>query len=788
MAKKKQKSKKAAHKPNHVPSKQSYRSEQLKSLSLFNVHTMSTRQQSINDKLQFLKANGISGPRAQQIAKCRRKISQVVRQTKTGKKRSNNTTYKCKKWDQGVQLPSVIPSNDKVPWSLSPSAPSKESGTPPTERILPFSWYALPQSIVEFFDSELKSFSEYVKLTPHEITSRYCVVEYIRKLCHKLWHDQVIIQQFGSFASPNVCTFQSDVDLAIWNVVQPKEDDTSSCSSSSSDEEKYIFSEASGVVMSQNSLFRTMEALKNKEHSKDSKPSVDNKREKVEKWKNALEEVELTSKTSTDEKSNDACDEAKEKEGRDGLFLIDRNPVQNSQVKNAAMSNCIEEKDEYVKNMKSEEGTDSDKHVDSSDDDDDKVDKMNSFQQWQCKDDSFTSVSMNTSHEDLKIKLCASDDSTGIDGDDNGVANTESRTFSGDGDDDNSSCYKKCSENGDNDRFDLHISEHTNFTSSFLSRSQKFGPTGRTKIKVVRALSLLAKQLWKSPFAQNLHVRKNARVPIICMTTRFGFDSDLALGGHNGMDTSQYVKKLIQKYDSFATVVLFLKILLQQTSLDKPFTGGLGSYKLYVLVANHFNTHKLLGGGESAAEMLLSFFYRYSTPTKSKSKARTHLNRNIRIRSEGGEADLSPVNIEACVELFQLSFERLMDHLEAQSRRTQKLSLIASLIDIVRLVNERNLVLKQAKTFKAQHDQLSNFHSSPGHGFVFSKNNVSTHEASDEQGKNNTNHKKGSSKQNVASTKKKQTYHQKGVKRKDSPLRKGAKKGRNKKNKKTKEE
>jgi non-canonical poly(A) RNA polymerase PAPD5/7 len=71
------------------------------------------------------------------------------------------------------------------------------------------------------------------------------------------------------------------------------------------------------------------------------------------------------------------------------------------------------------------------------------------------------------------------------------------------------------------------------------------------------------------------------------MTTRFGFDSDLALGGHNGMDTSQYVKKLIQKYDSYATVVLFLKILLQQTSLDKPFTGGLGSYKLYVLVANH---------------------------------------------------------------------------------------------------------------------------------------------------------------------------------------------------------
>jgi hypothetical protein len=38
---------------------------------------------------------------------------------------------------------------------------------------------------------------------------------------------------------------------------------------------------------------------------------------------------------------------------------------------------------------------------------------------------------------------------------------------------------------------------------------------------------------------------------------------------------------------SFAPVVLALKIILSQHGLDKPFTGGLGSFKLYVLVANH---------------------------------------------------------------------------------------------------------------------------------------------------------------------------------------------------------
>ena len=38
---------------------------------------------------------------------------------------------------------------------------------------------------------------------------------------------------------------------------------------------------------------------------------------------------------------------------------------------------------------------------------------------------------------------------------------------------------------------------------------------------------------------------------------------------------------------SFSPVVLMLKVIMSQQGLDKPFTGGLGSYKLYVLVAYH---------------------------------------------------------------------------------------------------------------------------------------------------------------------------------------------------------
>merc|ERR1712012_175023 len=133
---------------------------------------------------------------------------------------------------------------------------------------------------------------------------------------------------------------------------------------------------------------------------------------------------------------------------------------------------------------------------------------------------------------------------------------------------------------------------------------------------------------------------------------------------------------------------------------DKPFTGGLGSYKLYVLVANHFNSHKSLGGGTSAAEILVSFFYRYSVPKKSNSKARTYLSKNSTISSENGEADLSPVSVEHCTQLFQLCFQRIMDYL-ADYKEDGK-SLVASLIDMMKIKRERNSVLNQTKLFKSE--------------------------------------------------------------------------------------
>jgi hypothetical protein len=105
----------------------------------------------------------------------------------------------------------------------------------------------------------------------------------------------------------------------------------------------------------------------------------------------------------------------------------------------------------------------------------------------------------------------------------------------------------------------LKDSSHGGFQVSFVSTPKvatpnqsvpkpTIGPTGKTRKLVVDALSSLGRKLWKSSVTQNVEVRRHARVPIITMTTRLGFDGDIALGGHNGTDTSQYASIQIQKY------------------------------------------------------------------------------------------------------------------------------------------------------------------------------------------------------------------------------------------------
>ena len=76
------------------------------------------------------------------------------------------------------------------------------------------------------------------------------------------------------------------------------------------------------------------------------------------------------------------------------------------------------------------------------------------------------------------------------------------------------------------------------------------GPQGETKVLICRSLNLLQKRLRrKGSIIEQSHVRKHARIPIVNMLTCFGYEVDIALGGHNGADTSSYATSQIAKFE-----------------------------------------------------------------------------------------------------------------------------------------------------------------------------------------------------------------------------------------------
>ena len=237
------------------------------------------------------------------------------------------------------------------------------------------------------------------------------------------------------------------------------------------------------------------------------------------------------------------------------------------------------------------------------------------------------------------------------------------------------------------------------------------GPRGKTRTRVVSTLLCLTRQLrMSSHYVHTIECRTKARVPIINCSTRMGFEGDIAIGGHNGVDTSMYAQAQSARYRSFAPVVVVLKIIMSQQGLDKPFTGGLGSYKLYVLVAYHIKQHLELGGNDRPSEILISLLIRYggdssggrglhrnpkensTTTDLEKLKSREEV-----LRCDGGTVELTPVfRLSDCVDMFHECYNRLLlsdttDDALMSARKTATVppSYLSRIIDCHRLREAR---------------------------------------------------------------------------------------------------
>ena len=182
---------------------------------------------------------------------------------------------------------------------------------------------------------------------------------------------------------------------------------------------------------------------------------------------------------------------------------------------------------------------------------DDDADKMENFQK-RSHDlvDGYDSSSTPTSSTAEDHKSPSSP--TAIDGvcdDDGQVINLCCSDSDSDDDDGNHNKHERREEK---DTIELNISTAstcaTDFGANNSTKKNKLSQRERTK--VVDALHLLRRKLQRNTsIADRIECRSRARVPIICITTRYGFDSDISMGGQSGADTSDYVTAQVQRYD-----------------------------------------------------------------------------------------------------------------------------------------------------------------------------------------------------------------------------------------------
>jgi hypothetical protein len=101
----------------------------------------------------------------------------------------------------------------------------------------------------------------------------------------------------------------------------------------------------------------------------------------------------------------------------------------------------------------------------------------------------------------------------------------------------------------------IEVSFHTSIPKGKSRRQAPspatFGPSGDARVQVVGALNALSKKLRKMRSTTQLCLRKRARVPIINMETSFGYECDIAVGGHNGADTSAYASSQIGRFQRY---------------------------------------------------------------------------------------------------------------------------------------------------------------------------------------------------------------------------------------------
>ena len=470
-----------------------------------------------------------------------------------------------------------------------------------------------PDSILSNIDSDIASFCAYITLGPVEVKARQAFLDEITgialnqfgKSCRNNRNsrandddeEEISVVPFGSFATQSVCTFASDVDMCLWGVVKGEKepehitfvDSDTETSQKDTDVVKEVNQHQRDEcpLLTESSLLRTMEAIqttspKCTKQSEQKKDTSGSEKKQEDNDNNDLFFIDRVGESidNGEKQDNVPCEERAIPESKPApkkgfQFEIDsagvaqlggnvddfgkckkfgqRKKNESDEVHHTELakteqpSDAACEKNDEPQNALPSAGNTKETAIDIDDDrdksdvividsdDDDDADKLASYYARQSNS-SATDNMNNTSTS--PINLLHEDDS------DSDSSCESARLDVDDSADDDS---RKLPQEQENEVMELSL------TSS--KQSQKpvtkpvIGPTGKTRNKVVSVLLSLTNHLRRSSFTHTIECRSRARVPIINCSTRTGFEGDIAIGGHNGTDTSLYAMSQVNRFN-----------------------------------------------------------------------------------------------------------------------------------------------------------------------------------------------------------------------------------------------
>jgi len=529
--------------------------------------------------------------------------SQGKKNNNTGA-RSGKAKQQQNKWT--LQMPVVSSTARPAPW-LTPQQAQMASSPSSNKlrKVLP--GLSLPVASLEKLQQELMSFAAYVRLSETDIASRLQVVKEVQGQCHHLFGLNLdSVRVFGSFACLDVCTFASDVDLAIHDLVHEPPASSAQQSTKTVDEEatpkRGTKRQKSSVVavhpnqkrqeriLEWKALLDEAEARQQKaaeEQGSNVKPPLPFKSTQAPTLPAAASSSECQSDSNGQESISRRSGVTETDDGDvEPFFVIDtfgcpeelitENPV--VLTDSSRESSTLEE---TVGTLQMERASNESEHSDDSpfveetgDSDDDSADKLASLYARAGNVDAKEPLQSRSLHgvPHLHEVIEILDDDDGDENDIDDEDQDEDNDEVDDEDDDDGDCDEPlkvetrprsrslislcsattCSDDEEREWDDSGM--QVSFVSNGKSKRTVPELSEETRVKVIRALNALGRRLRGSLPLLHLHVRKKARVPIINIGTRYGYECDIAIGGHQGMDTSGYAVAQCQRFQRWVTI------------------------------------------------------------------------------------------------------------------------------------------------------------------------------------------------------------------------------------------